>query len=61
MRLGEGTAPALAAVEQALGGARTGVPAEDIAKLVGALRQGDLLEVVEGAVGSLPSLGGADD
>jgi histidine ammonia-lyase len=54
VQLGAGTQVALAAVESILGG-RTGsaAPAEDIAKLVEAVRDGRILQRVEDALGTL--------
>lgn len=54
--LGEGTAPALKAVEAALGGPRTGIPADDLAALVGAIRSGAILDAVESVMGPLASV-----
>ncbi|MBX2797648.1 MAG: aromatic amino acid ammonia-lyase [Myxococcales bacterium] len=55
--LGKGTQAALTAVESVLGGAHTSIPADDLAALVAAVRDGRILEAVEGAVGSLASVG----
>ncbi len=54
VKLGAGTQVALAAVESILGGRKAStVPADDIDKLVAAVRDGRILGTVEDAVGSL--------
>ncbi len=55
-QLGEGTRVALAQVEEALGGARTGIPADDLATLVEVVRDGRLVDAVEATIGPLASV-----
>lgn len=51
--LGQGTAPALAAVEQALGGPFTSIPSDDIAAITHAVRRSAILDAVETVTGPL--------
>ena len=60
VQLGQGTKPALEAVERALGGPQTGIPAEDLAHLVAALRSGEILQAVEHVVGPLAAIHGGN-